>query len=391
MTRPTVVLTAAVPWDGTTARPQHFARGLARRGWPVLYVNGPVTWLAPLKNRDLWPRLWPRQPLLDIPVPALEDGSNQGWLRVLAPVASLPFGNVWRILNRCNQRLLAQQIRLAAPGPYVLLPMLPSSVDLVPYLHPVAVLYDCVDLHVGFRGWLRPATVEQMEADAAAVSRVVFATADTLATRMRRWHPDVRLLPNAAEVDHFATAHRVPVHPRLHSLPEPRVGLIGGLGPWVDWDFLAGLADALPHVQFVMIGPVETDVSALARRSNVHFLGLQPYAELPQYLAGLQATLVAFAPSELAHSVNPIKVYEYLAAGKEVVATSTHEIDKLAEFVWVVRTAAEGAAALQRILAGECRTEPQRRAAFVAQQSWDTRVQQLHEALLASLPAPLRG
>ncbi|MCL6593902.1 MAG: glycosyltransferase, partial [Alicyclobacillus sp.] len=313
-----------------------------------------------------------------------------GWLRVLAPVASLPFGNVWRAINRFNQRLLAQQIRLAAPGPYVLLPMLPGSVDLVPHLHPVAVLYDCVDLHVGFRGWLRPATVEQMEADAAAVSRVVLATADSLAARMRRWHPDVRLVPNAAEVDHFATAHRAPIHPRLQHLPEPRVGLIGGFGPWVDLAFLAELADALPHVQFVMIGPVETDVSTLARRRNVHFLGLQPYAELPQYLAGLQATLVAFAPSELAHSVNPIKVYEYLAAGKEVVATSTREIDKLAELIWVVRTAAEGAAALQRILAGERRGQPQQRAAFVAQQSWDARVQALHEALLSSLPAHLR-
>ncbi|MCL6517144.1 glycosyltransferase [Alicyclobacillus sp.] len=388
----TVVITAAVPWDGTTARPHHFARGLAQRGWDVLFVEAPVTLIAPLKNPALRARLLPAHPIEDIrlsPPNAAESAEARGRLRVLHPVACLPFANLYRTVNRWNQALLARAIRQAAPGPHVLLPQLPNSVDLVPTLHPAAVVYDCVDLHSGFSGFVRPEVVDGMEADLAAISRTVIATADALAERMRALHPDVRLVPNAAEVEHFRSTATAPVHPRLAAIPEPRVALVGGFGHWVDYGFLRALAQGLPEVQFVMIGPVETDVSALSALPNVHFLGLQPYRELPQYLAGCRAALVSFVRSDLTRSVNPIKVFEYLAADREVVATSTHEIDKLEEYVWVARSPAEGLEMLRRVLDGARRCNDAKRRAFVERNSWAARVAEVDAILRAALPAHL--
>ncbi|MCL6598313.1 MAG: glycosyltransferase [Alicyclobacillus macrosporangiidus] len=389
----TVVITAAVPWDGTTARPHHFARGLAARGWDVLFVGAPVTLIAPLKNPALRSRLVPAVPVTEVPLGGTYDADvrtgRTGRLRVLAPFACLPFPNLYRTVNRWNQALLARQIEHAAPGPYVLLPQLPNSADLVPALHPAAVVYDCVDLHAGFSGLVRQEVVNQMEADLAAVSRTVVATAGALAEHMRALHPDVRLVPNAAEIDHFAAAASVAEHPRLAGIPRPRVALIGGFGHWVDYRFLRALAEGLPEVQFVMIGPVETDVSMLSALPNVHFLGLQPYRELPQYLAGCQAALVSFVNTDLTRSVNPIKVFEYLAAGKEVVATSTAEIDKLADYIWVARSPSEGLEMLRGVLAGARRCDDAKRQAFVQSNSWAARVQQVDQILRAALPEHL--
>jgi len=380
---PTIVLTAAVPWDGTTARPQHFARGLAERGWNVLFVDAPVTWISPFRNRNLWQHLLPPRPTRDIPV------NGSGRLRVLSPVAILPFGNRRRIVNRWNQRALALQIRAAAPGPYILLPMLPGSVDLIPTLQPLAVLYDCVDYHSQFGGLTRVETVDAMERELAQLSRTVFTTADQLQARMEQWHADVRLLPNAAETNHFETTATAPVHERLQAFKSPRVGYIGGIGAWIDQDFIVRLADARTDVQFVLIGPVETDVSVLKKRPNIHLLGLQPYAELPRFLAGFDAVLVPFRITDLANAVNPIKVYEYLAAGRQVIATPMHEVKKLADLVWIADNPEAGVAILNRILGGERKGTDSERQVFLLANSWSARVDKVDAELRKWVPQPL--
>ncbi|MBX5436940.1 MAG: glycosyltransferase [Alicyclobacillaceae bacterium] len=310
---------------------------------------------------------------------------------MLSPPAVLPFANVCRPVNRVNQRLLASLIRQAAPGPYVLLATLPGSVDLVPALAPVATVYDCVDFHSEFPGFVSPPVVDRMEADLAGVSRVVFTTARRLQERMEQLHTDVRLIPNAAETEHFQAALSAEPHEELGAIPRPRVAMVGGVGPWIDQRWLAELADRLPGVQFVLIGPVETDVTALRQRANVHLLGRRPYNRLPRYLAGCQAALVPFRTDDpVAMAVNPIKVYEYLAAGREVVATPIPELLQMDDLLWLAPDAETAAEALRRILDGERRAPDERIQTFVAANSWDARVQAVDEALRSVVPLALR-
>lgn len=378
-----VVLTSAVSWTGTHARAQHFATRLAQRGWDVVFVDGPITWLSPLKNRELLHRLIPSPAVREIAV------SGTGRLQILSPVANLPFGNLSRQINQVNQWSLAQQINQCINGPSVLLPMLPTSADLTRHLRPLATLYDCVDLHAEFRGLLNPATVYQMEYDLVRQSRVVFATAGALQERLCAWHSDVRLVPNAAEISHFARTPNLPEHPALAGIPKPRVGYVGGIGSWVDQDLLFDMATARPNVQLVMIGPAETDVSRLQSLPNVHFLGLQPYSELPEFLSGFDVAIHSFLQNELTQSVNPIKIYEYLASGREVIATHSRELDRLDSLLWLIRNADDGIAALDKILAGEHRTESHEREAFILQHSWDARVDEVERAIRASVPPHL--
>lgn len=395
---PTIVLTSAVAWDGITARPQHFARGLAGLGWHVLFVDGPITWLSPFKNRDLLERAWPNPPVRAISIhhPSTGDatsGALTGSLRVLSPFATLPFGNVERVINRVNQRLLALQIAHAAPGPYVLLSMLPGSTDLTSHLHPVASVYDCVDLHAQFPGFVRSHVVDRMEQDMVNQSRAVFATASNLYERMRNWHANVQLLPNAAETEHFATTKDASVHSLIRDLPTPRVTMFGGIGSWIDQTFLCELADARPQLQIVLVGPIETDVSRLRQKQNIHLLGRQPYKDLPQFLAGSDAAMVAFNPADrVAQSVNPVKVYEYLAADREVIATPIPELQKLADSLWITPTARDASDAIGRILGGQRRMpDTAKRQAFVAANSWRARVKAIDTSLRAILPASIQA
>ncbi|WP_067931830.1 glycosyltransferase [Alicyclobacillus kakegawensis] len=376
---PLVTIIAAVRWDEVFARNQQMARGLALRGWDVLYVEPPVTWLAPLRRSSDRKHLRVTPQLRQIAVDARHT------LRVLAPPTILPLGLRQRGLNRYNQRRLAAAIAKVQRRPDALISYLPAAADLVPILQPQAVIYDCADDHAAFPGTHNPTLVRQLEAELTRRSHSVFATARNLADRLSQWRADVQILPNAAEVEHFRRAETAEPHPLLRDIPHPRLGFIGGIGPWVDLAYIEALAALCPDCQLVLIGPALTDVKRLHRRPNVHLLGPQPYPDLPRFLAGFAATLFCFRASELTEGVNPVKVYEYIAAGREVIATPNRETGALARLLWLARTPDEAAAALRRILAGERRCTGSARESFLAANSWKQRVDVMEASLFARL------
>ena len=55
-------------------------------------------------------------------------------------------------------------------------------------------------------------------------------------------------------------------------------------------------------------------------------VGTKPYETLPSYLANIDVCLIPFKINQITLASNPIKMYEYLAAGKPVVSTALPEV-----------------------------------------------------------------
>ena len=95
----------------------------------------------------------------------------------------------------------------------------------------------------------------------------------------------------------------------------------------MDLDLLAGLADARPDWQLVLLGPiVKIDQSLLPKAANIHYIGMQPYADLPSFLAGWDVALLPFATNEATRFLSPTKTPEYLAAARPVVSTPIPDV-----------------------------------------------------------------
>ena len=78
-----------------------------------------------------------------------------------------------------------------------------------------------------------------------------------------------------------------------------------------------------------MIGPVvKIDPATLPRRSNIHWLGMKDYADLPVYLAGWDVALMPFAINDSTRFISPTKTPEYLAAGLPVVSTPIRDVER---------------------------------------------------------------
>src|SRR4029453_1987449 len=100
-----------------------------------------------------------------------------------------------------------------------------------------------------------------------------------------------------------------------------------------------------------VIGSAKTDMSAVEGKPNVFVLGQRPYAELPAYSRGFQAAIVPFRMPELTHSVNPIKLREYAAAGLPVVSSPLPEVRKCADIATCAETFDEWVDALRDAVA----------------------------------------
>src|SRR5581483_11483704 len=121
---------------------------------------------------------------------------------------------------------------------------------------------------------------------------------------------------------------------------------------------------------FVLVGPIGIDTSSVRGLRNVRLLGPRPYADLPAYLAAMDIALIPFKHNEVSFHADPIKAYEYLAAGVPIVASDLPALRRLAH---VIRLADSREAFLKAIEAALAEGRQARRAerqAEAAQHSW---------------------
>ena len=132
------------------------------------------------------------------------------------------------------------------------------------------------------------------------------------------------LLGNGVEPARFAAPREVPA--ALAALPRPRIGYLGLLSHFLDFELLEALRRARRGGTLVLIGPGDPAtgdaVRALAAREGVAVLGPQPYEDVPAWMQGLDLGVIPFRAG-LPHvqGINPNKVYQYLAAGLPVITT----------------------------------------------------------------------
>lgn len=235
------------------------------------------------------------------------------------------------------------------------------------------VVYDLIDRWDTTLGgtWYSAETEQEI----IGLSNVLVASArelqDRLAARSAR---PVALVPNAVN---SALFDRLRGHERPGDLPlaDFLICYVGALwGSWFDWHLLRRVAHAYPRAAVVVIGDYRGQCPDPP--PNLHFLGLKPQRQIPAYLAHVDVAIVPFRVDEITQAVSPLKVFEYLAMGKPVVATRLRELEGLPN-VYLSADADEFIRNIERarrVGVSEALVD-----AFVRQNSWETRVEKILE------------
>jgi glycosyltransferase involved in cell wall biosynthesis len=341
-----IICLSTDPW-GEMKRPGQLMLCLAKRV-PIVYAEPVLSVTSLVKNwkTSLTPavRKRVRRALLGH-ADEVAPGVHVVTTLVSIPPQRLPagrFARIRRALNVGQQRRIqrrahraAKHLGLRAPAVWVSYPIWltePSGGET-----PV-VVYDCMDRWEAFPDAIGdPAwRGEVMAAERRLLERadVVFcSSAGLVDTRSEFAAGPVTLVRNGADMDHFAPTGR-PVPKDVGELPRPLIGYVGALAEWVDFDLLRSAAALRPGWSFALIGPsfkgkTSGDVGALRLVSdlpNLHLLGPRHYADVPAYVEAFDVAIIPFKLNGLTEDTNPIKVYEYLAAGVPVVSTPLPEV-----------------------------------------------------------------
>jgi glycosyltransferase involved in cell wall biosynthesis len=364
----------------------HLMSRLAAAGARILFVESLGLRRPTLAGRDV--RRIGRRLRRALGGPRTLDG-----VHVLSPLV-LPLHGLApaRALNaRLLPALVARASRRLGFRRPVLWGYVPQAEVLLDALDPSLVVYHCVD-DIAAQEGIDEASFRAAEERFARRADLVLASAAPLADRLRALGANVHLAPNVADTELFATAlDDGPVDAALGGLARPRLVFTGAIAEKkLDMGLLAELARRRPEWTIALVGPVgvgdpHTDVSALAREPNVHLLGARAHEELPAVLRGADVGVIPYRRSRLTDSIFPMKVYEYLAAGRPVVATALPSLEGVAG----VRRAADAgafAAAVDAALAEDSPEERRRRSALAAPHSWDARLAEI-DAEIGALAA----
>jgi glycosyltransferase involved in cell wall biosynthesis len=374
-----------VDWGYTWQRPQQLATRLARAG-RLLYVN-PLG-LRPPRWRDA-ARLLARvraglaRPADPVPPAGVTVRSLWGYLPWpdSPAVSHLNAARLGRMIHRWRPTPAGEDLVLWAGMPS------PAILPLAETMPGARLVYDCLDDFAAFHP--DAARIEAAEARLAARAGVVFATAETLERRMRRLNARTLRLPNGADADHFApvSAAALPVPPDVARIPGPVLGYVGEMARWFDVELVRALARHDPGWQIVLIGPVHGNpIAPLRALPNVHYLGPKPYRELPAYVHRFDVGLLPFRIDRLTAAVDPVKLYEYLAAGKPVVSTHLPEASRHGDVVTIADGAAFPAAVAAALRGTADAAGVARRVAVARENSWDRRAADALRALGAAEP-----
>lgn len=188
-------------------------------------------------------------------------------------------------------------------------------------------------------------------------------------------HQKVVWIPNGVDVEHFSQAK----HPeQFVDLPQPYVAYVGVIQERLNVSLLEQVAQLLPQIHFVLAGPVwaGTELEGLPQLPNVHFIGQVPYQDLPNLLHRASAGIIPHHVNRFTASMNPLKLYEYLASGLPVVSTPVQGSEQFASGVHLAATPELFAAAI--VEATHITTqERQNLKRLMQDHTWDQRVDQM--------------
>ena len=361
-----ILILPVIDWHFRFQRPQQLARHLALMGHRVFYLS---TTFAAAEA--------PGFRVLETPAP------NVALIQL-----ALPGGhpNIYQDALTAGQReLLALSIRHLIDRARLL--DLVTIVDL-PFWRTLAeaipgslLVYDCMDYHAGFS--TNSSRIIDEEARLLEQADLVITTSAGLSEIIGETFEN-RLIRNAGEIAYFQQKpQRLPYRSN-----RPVVGYLGAIADWFDIDLVLKAARRFVDWDFVLVGSTEhCDVAGARKQPNVKLIGEVPYEEAAGWVHSFDVAMIPFRLTKLTRCTNPVKAYEYLAAGKPVVATALPEMRLMGDMAHVADDR-DAFVALLEVAMGERNDDvlATERSGWAEAHDWRHRAELMDAAVRGAMP-----
>lgn len=265
------------------------------------------------------------------------------------PINWLPHGPIYSFFHKINRRIVLRAIKKTIKDynikNYIFLNCYdPYFVGTLPKeeFKTRLNIYQCID-DFGVESY----TVRHglpLENDVIAESDVTVATSSNLVKIKKHLNNNIHLLPNAVDMTIFerAVAESLPRPSEIADVKTKMIGFTGNMdNVRFDFKLIKQLAEAHKDKTIVLVGPINCDdfyTQGLDKIDNVISTGSKNINELPAYLQHFDVAIIPFALNRQTESIYPLKINEYLAAGKAIVSTTfSEDIKTFREWIYLAK------------------------------------------------------
>ncbi|MGZ8543815.1 MAG: glycosyltransferase, partial [Flavisolibacter sp.] len=185
-------------------------------------------------------------------------------------------------------------------------------------------------------------------------------------------------------LDHFDPYRLYQLPPDLAQLKRPLIGYIGALdAARLDEEILSVIARANPDWNVVLVGPAD-DVFAKSRLHsipNIHFLGGKPFDTLSSYVNAFDVCINPQFNNQITKGNYPLKIDEYLAMGKPVVATKTQAMNLFSSHTYLAESPDQYPDLIRQALVEDSKELQAERVRFARSHTWEECMVELYRAI----------
>ena len=318
-----------------------------------------------------------------VPFGKLHDEKNN--LSILTPYPRLPYRNHFQWVGWLNQKLLLAKIRWATKKldfecP-ILWTFLHQTADLIGKLDESVAVYHCVDdwpALLPMAGMGKPERICKDEKKLISRVDLVFRVSAQLLNYLKIPNTKVFDIPNGVDIDLFNPERFSDESSQddMKDIPRPIIGFSGSIGKWIDIELLIQVSKRFEKESLVIIGLNEKNpnIHKLQQLKNVHFLGMKSREEVPQYISGFDVCLMPFNRTEVGKGLLPLKMFEYLALGKPIVATSSEVLKQFEKVLYLADDKDAFVQEIENAMGDHDRTNSDSRRKYALKYSWKNRV-----------------
>jgi teichuronic acid biosynthesis glycosyltransferase TuaH len=307
---------------------------------------------------------------------------------ILESINWVPFSFLFSILNKRNNKLFAKAVRAAVKRmgfkDYILFNDndIFRSFYLKDLLKPKLYIYYIRDNLTVVDYWKKHGKlIEPMH---MAKADLVAANSIYLAEYGKQHNRNAYYIGQGCDINLFDASKQYGQPEDIKSIPHPVIGYVGAIFSLrIDEKVIQLIARSLPQFSVVLIGP-EDDLfqkSSLHQQSNVYFLGKKPLSSLPSYISNFDVCINPQLINEVTIGNYPLKVDEYLAMGKPVVATKTHAMQIFGDDAYTAEKPDEYPELIKRAVQEDTEERIKRRISLAHSHTWKNSVEQLSLAI----------
>ena len=308
-----IVYFSAIAYDDLKQRPQYIAEKLAEK-YEVIYVEPTIRWVSYIFGRTKEYKGKVKKISANLTVVRC-NGLFVFPFR-WKPYDFIGIGNIAEKVQLKKYLTLADIVIIGYEG----------WTDVVEHLKNKKIVYDKMDDNA----LLTPQKIlknylNKMERRLLRKTDYMVVTAQQFLDRYQDYVKNISLIPNAVDIK--TTAKRQDTNYGEHKCI---FGYVGMISEWFDFQAIEVIAEQT-NTKIDLVGPCNV---VKYSKENVIYEGKIPKEMVGEKIQSFDICLYPFKQGKLLNTVNPVKIYEYLAENKPVIAVDSVETRKFGNLIY---------------------------------------------------------